>query len=299
MKIKKILKISILTLLMLFVINKSYALTPSISVGTSGLNNDSSNTDGNFFKIGGNSKICTESSGGNPSYEFNIVRTSNFNAPNDKKAYYTNGKGTIQKVIWSLSDYSKAEIHNYTGGKNSKNEFATQIKGLKKGSVTLQAIIYYENNTEKIMLNINVSDTPNGNNFSNQGASTTQTPVDSTSGISMALSGVKGESRKGNLFTKDVLENIDKYKPNDIDSTSAGKIETATSKILTVISNIGIAVSVIMLAILGIKYMMGSVEEKAEYKQGLVPYVIGAFVLFGITTFVKILMAFGDKIANI
>lgn len=116
-----------------------------------------------------------------------------------------------------------------------------------------------------------------------------------------AYKAAQGESReeRGNLFTNDVLENIDQYKPNDIDSASAEKIETATSKILTVISNIGIAVSVIMLAILGIKYMMGSVEEKAEYKQGLVPYVIGAFILFGVTTFVKILMAFGDKIANI
>lgn len=115
------------------------------------------------------------------------------------------------------------------------------------------------------------------------------------------IKSVQGESReeRGNVFTNDVLVDIDQYKPNDIDSDSAGKIETATSKILTVISNIGIAVSVIMLAILGIKYMIGSVEERAEYKQGLVPYVIGAFILFGVTTVVKILMAFGDKIANI
>lgn len=101
------------------------------------------------------------------------------------------------------------------------------------------------------------------------------------------------------VFNNDVLEDIDQYAPNDIDDTSARRIENITSKILTVISNIGIAVSVIMLAVLGVKYMLGSVEEKADYKEGLIPYVIGAFILFGITGFIKILIAIGDKIGNL
>lgn len=110
-----------------------------------------------------------------------------------------------------------------------------------------------------------------------------------------------GESRKtrGEVFNVDILEDIDLYEKTDIDPTSAGRIENTTSRILTVISNIGIAVAVIMLAILGIKYMLGSVEEKAEYKEGLIPYVVGAFILFGITGFVKILIVFGDKINGI
>ena len=45
--------------------------------------------------------------------------------------------------------------------------------------------------------------------------------------------------------------------------------------------------------------MIGSVEEKAEYKKDLIPYLIGALILFGITSFVKILMAFGEQIGNI
>ena len=31
--------------------------------------------------------------------------------------------------------------------------------------------------------------------------------------------------------------------------------------------------------------MTGSVEERAEYKKTMMPYLIGAFLLFGITTF--------------
>ena len=98
----------------------------------------------------------------------------------------------------------------------------------------------------------------------------------------------------------DVTKNISNYKPkdSDMDDTSANKIESVTSKVLTAVSNVGIGVSVLVLAILGIKYMLGSVEEKAEYRQDLMPYLIGAMILFGITSFVKVLMIIGDKLNN-
>lgn len=50
--------------------------------------------------------------------------------------------------------------------------------------------------------------------------------------------------------------------------------------IVGVIRTIGVVLSVAVLIVIGIKYMMGSVEEKADYKQSLKPYLIGAFLLF-------------------
>ena len=50
--------------------------------------------------------------------------------------------------------------------------------------------------------------------------------------------------------------------------------------IITVLTVIGTVISVIVLIILGLKYMLGSVEEKAEYKKTMMPYVIGAILLF-------------------
>ena len=100
-----------------------------------------------------------------------------------------------------------------------------------------------------------------------------------------------------NATILDVTSDPTQYNPTDIDTKSASKIENATSKILTIISNIGIAVSVIILAILGVKYMLGSVEDKAEYKQDMIPYLIGVLLLFGITGFLKILIAIGEKIS--
>lgn len=115
----------------------------------------------------------------------------------------------------------------------------------------------------------------------------------------LAYGNALNDHRNQNVTFNDVLTDIGTYKPGDLDKTSSNKIESVTSKILTIITNIGVAVSVIILASLGIKYMLGSVEEKAEYKQSLIPYVVGAFILFGITSFIKILMSFGNMIAGI
>ena len=41
--------------------------------------------------------------------------------------------------------------------------------------------------------------------------------------------------------------------------------------------------------ILGIKYMIGSVEEKAEYKKTMMPYIIGTTILFAASTIVSII----------
>lgn len=51
--------------------------------------------------------------------------------------------------------------------------------------------------------------------------------------------------------------------------------------IVSWLTGIGMAVSVIVLLILGIKYMIGSAEEKAEYKKTMIPYLIGAALVFG------------------
>ena len=50
-----------------------------------------------------------------------------------------------------------------------------------------------------------------------------------------------------------------------------------------------------MPAVLGVKFMIGSIEEKAEYKQSLVPYLIGSMLLFAICTVVKVLQEIGKR----
>ena len=56
------------------------------------------------------------------------------------------------------------------------------------------------------------------------------------------------------------------------------------NKIMGILQVIGILTAVVILMVLGIKYMMGSAEEKAEYKKTMIPYLIGAVLIFAATT---------------
>lgn len=113
------------------------------------------------------------------------------------------------------------------------------------------------------------------------------------------LAGSKGATRTENVFKDDVLDDPNTYKPSNSNSKDDSEAATIIDKILSLITTIGTVISVLMLAILGVKYMLGSVEEKAEYKKDLVPYFIGAALLFGICTVVKILQSLGDTINNL
>ena len=44
---------------------------------------------------------------------------------------------------------------------------------------------------------------------------------------------------------------------------------------------IGVILSVLMGAIIGIKIMWGSIEQQTKAKEALMPYVIGCVVIFG------------------
>ncbi|MCI8412447.1 MAG: TrbC/VirB2 family protein [Clostridia bacterium] len=73
---------------------------------------------------------------------------------------------------------------------------------------------------------------------------------------------------------------------NTVETTN---IENFGQGIIKVISTVGSICSVAMLIVLGIKYMLGSVEEKAEYKKTLLPYVIGASIVFAASTIASII----------
>ena len=71
--------------------------------------------------------------------------------------------------------------------------------------------------------------------------------------------------------------------------------KTMGGKILNIVQIVGVAVAVIMLSVLGIKYMFASTNDKATIKEKLMAYVIGAFILFGISTAIGIIKLFVDS----
>ena len=76
-----------------------------------------------------------------------------------------------------------------------------------------------------------------------------------------------------------------------ITDQSSNKVMDMRNKIIGAIQLIGSIVSVLTLVVLGIKYMTGSVEERAEYKKTMLPVLIGMILLFGTSTILNIINA--------
>ena len=53
----------------------------------------------------------------------------------------------------------------------------------------------------------------------------------------------------------------------------------------------GAIAGVVIIAIFGIKYMMGSLEEKAEYKKTMIPFIVGAVVLIAAPQIAKLIFS--------
>lgn len=82
------------------------------------------------------------------------------------------------------------------------------------------------------------------------------------------------------------------YEPSSLSQTTGTEVlENRANKIIGVIQVIGSIASVAALIIMGIKYMLGSVEEKAEYKKTMRPYIIGVVIFFGLTNFLSIIQS--------
>lgn len=94
--------------------------------------------------------------------------------------------------------------------------------------------------------------------------------------------------------------NPDDWKPNSGEGVSeeqgttgalqANKLMNIGNAIVGIVQIVGSFTSVIVLIIIGIRYMMGSVEERAEYKKAMTPYIIGAVMVFAITNILSIVV---------
>ena len=80
--------------------------------------------------------------------------------------------------------------------------------------------------------------------------------------------------------------------PNDYSvgaMEDTGRLGTMASNILGIILVIGIIIAVAGIFIIGIQFMVGSVEEKAQYKQKILPFIVGFVILVAITAIVNII----------
>lgn len=75
--------------------------------------------------------------------------------------------------------------------------------------------------------------------------------------------------------------NPDDYKPTDTTGNNTQFIGLA-NVIVGTMRAVGTVIAVVALMVIGLRYMFGSLEERANYKETMVPYLIGAVMLFTI-----------------
>lgn len=89
----------------------------------------------------------------------------------------------------------------------------------------------------------------------------------------------------------DVIENPGTYKPSTSTyALDADKLKDIANRAIGALQVVGTILSVAILGAIGIKYMVGSVDERAEYKKTLRPYLIGAIMVFGITNILALVV---------
>lgn len=88
----------------------------------------------------------------------------------------------------------------------------------------------------------------------------------------------------------------DEYKPSNPSSSDVSKITDKANPIIGTIKTIGIIVAVVTLGVLGFKYMVGSISEKAEYKKTMIPYLIGAILVVSITQILDVIIKVIDNV---
>lgn len=75
-------------------------------------------------------------------------------------------------------------------------------------------------------------------------------------------------------------------------ATGTTEVKDFGQNIMGVVQVAGVVIAVVVVMILGIKYMMGSAEEKAEYKKTMIPYLVGAILVFAASTIANVVYQF-------
>lgn len=83
---------------------------------------------------------------------------------------------------------------------------------------------------------------------------------------------------------------------NYTDTEQVSTAENVIGSIIYIMQIISVGVATIMLIVLGMKYIMSSIDERAEIKKHATVYVIGAIIIFGANGIVAIIRKFSKNI---
>ena len=79
------------------------------------------------------------------------------------------------------------------------------------------------------------------------------------------------------------------------DASATGKLKPVINAVIGLIQITGTGLSLIMVTILGIKYILSAPSDKADVKKQITPMVVGCVILFASVNLVQIIADFATK----
>lgn len=79
------------------------------------------------------------------------------------------------------------------------------------------------------------------------------------------------------------------------DSPGTGAAKQILSAVLSVVRNVGAAVAVVTLMVIGAKYIVASAGDRADIKKYAINYVIGAVILLGASGILTVVKTIVDE----
>lgn len=77
----------------------------------------------------------------------------------------------------------------------------------------------------------------------------------------------------------------------DTDVVDAAPLQTIANRILGLIQIASAVAAVVLIAVFGFKFIMGSANEKADYQKSFIPLIVGVVVVFATTSIAKLLFS--------
>lgn len=108
--------------------------------------------------------------------------------------------------------------------------------------------------------------------------STAATP---SKGTSSSVTGIDGVINGGKGFL-DSANGMPISEPN---------LQSTSNTLVSILTTVGVGAAVLVVTILGIKYITGAAAEQAEVKQTLVPLIFGCILVFGAYLIWKIVVS--------
>lgn len=91
--------------------------------------------------------------------------------------------------------------------------------------------------------------------------------------------------------TADAISSMGGMSNNELNDDT-GKLSQIANSVIGLIQVAGTGISMVMVTILGIKYILASPSDKADVKKQIIPLVVGAVILFASVNLVSIVASF-------